>query len=99
MAEAPFGCLNRVRCQRKNIFPTDLAAAAWVCHALSLFGTAPKARVRPNHSSPIDPIRHQRQTSIATECISFPISGNRCRDAFLFLFQAIDAGHLVYIAE
>jgi hypothetical protein len=67
------------------------------CHALSLFGTAPRARVRPKHLSPIDPVRHQHQTFIATECISFPILGSRCRDAFLFLFQAIDAGHLVYI--
>src|SRR5881394_1996567 len=66
-------------------------------HALSLFGTAPRARVRPNHSSPIDPVRHQHQMFIATECIPFPISGSRCRGAFLFLFQAIDAGHLVYI--
>src|SRR2546423_3952199 len=66
-------------------------------HALSLFGTAPRARVRPNHSSPIDPVRHQHQIFIATECIPFPISGSRCRGAFLFLFQAIDAGHLVYI--
>src|SRR5437764_12372842 len=66
-------------------------------HALSLFGTAPRARVRPNHSSPINPVRHQHQMFIATECIPFPISGSRCRGAFLFLFQAIDAGHLVYI--
>src|SRR5437763_7215168 len=74
-----------------------LAAAARCCHALSLFGTAPRARVRPKHLSPIDPVRHQHQTFIATECIPFPISGSRCRDAYLFLFQAIDAGHLVYI--
>src|SRR5947199_3473285 len=30
-------------------------------HALSLFATAPRARVRSNHSSPIDPVRHQHQ--------------------------------------
>src|SRR2546423_3280715 len=66
-------------------------------HALSLFGTAPRARVRPNHSSPIDPVHHQYAFNLATERISFPILGSRCRDAFLFLFQATDAGHLVYI--
>src|SRR5204862_800737 len=60
-------------------------------HALSLFGTAPRARVRPKHSSPIDPVRHQHQTFIATECIPFPISGSRCRDTFHFLSQAADA--------
>jgi hypothetical protein len=74
-----------------------LAAVAHCCHALSLFGTAPKARVRPNHSSPIDPIHHQFAFNLATECIPFPISGSRCGDAFLFLFQATDAGYLVYI--
>src|SRR5438874_3782324 len=61
-----------------------LAAAAHCCHALSLFGTAPRARVRPNHSSPIDPIHHQFAFNLATERISFPIPGNRCRTSSLY---------------